>query len=240
MSGDVATMTADTLVVSEVFGPTIQGEGRHAGEVCSFVRLGRCNLTCVWCDTPYTWDWSRFDPSVELHREQIEAVADDAISRASGGFVVVSGGEPLLQTRALTLLVEIITRRGTAVHVETNGTRPPVPRVAWYSVSPKLLPSAQITWDRAYCPGALRLLAREEGAIKLVVDMDTDTIGALRKAVGVLAECGWRDRIDLMPEGADPITLARNAPTVEVLAADLGLGYSPRLHVSELGGGRGV
>ena len=54
------------LVVSEVFGPTVQGEGPSAGRLCGFVRLGRCNLACDFCDTGYTWDWDRYDAAVEL------------------------------------------------------------------------------------------------------------------------------------------------------------------------------
>src|SRR4029450_7825218 len=68
--GGVPTrLTADRapeLVVSEVFGPTFQGEGPSVGRRAGFVRLGRCNLDCSWCDTPYTWDWERHDPAVEL------------------------------------------------------------------------------------------------------------------------------------------------------------------------------
>ena len=44
----------DTSPVSEVFGPTLQGEGPHAGRPCHFIRLGGCNLSCSWCDTPYS------------------------------------------------------------------------------------------------------------------------------------------------------------------------------------------
>ncbi len=62
-----------TLLVAEVFGPTFQGEGFSLGCRAAFVRLGRCNLDCgqgagaTWaCDTPYTWDWARYDPAVEL------------------------------------------------------------------------------------------------------------------------------------------------------------------------------
>ena len=54
-----------TLPLSEVFGPTFQGEGPHAGRRCAFVRLGGCNLSCEWCDTPYTWDATRYDLALE-------------------------------------------------------------------------------------------------------------------------------------------------------------------------------
>src|SRR5262245_52198924 len=70
-------MMTESLVVSEVFGPTWQGEGPSIGRRCGFVRLGRCNLACTWCDTPYTWDWERYDPAKELHRRLVtEVVAD--------------------------------------------------------------------------------------------------------------------------------------------------------------------
>src|SRR5437764_321458 len=56
------TATRDTLVVSEVFGPTAQGEGPALGRRCGFVRLGGCNLSCSWCfapDTPVLMaDWT--------------------------------------------------------------------------------------------------------------------------------------------------------------------------------------
>lgn len=65
-------MRDHSLVVSEVFGPTHQGEGPHAGQLCAFVRLMGCNLSCSWCDTPYTWDASRYDLKAEGHRMTVE------------------------------------------------------------------------------------------------------------------------------------------------------------------------
>ena len=64
----------DTLVVNELFGPSIQGEGPSAGRRCGFVRLGRCNQACVWCDEPQTWAWDRFDPEAELHEMAVDDV----------------------------------------------------------------------------------------------------------------------------------------------------------------------
>src|SRR5690606_10255253 len=55
------------LLVSEIFR-SVQGEGRHVGVPSVFLRLARCNLSCRWCDTPYTWDFERFDFEREVRR----------------------------------------------------------------------------------------------------------------------------------------------------------------------------
>ena len=65
------------LPVSEVFGPTIQGEGPHAGRRVYFVRLGGCNLSCSWCDSAYTWDGETYD----LREELTPSTALDVLAR---------------------------------------------------------------------------------------------------------------------------------------------------------------
>ena len=96
-----------TLVVSEVFGPTLQGEGPSAGQRAGFVRLGRCSLSCSWCDTPYSWDWKRYDPAVELRELPVGEVAA-SIRAMDVPMVVVTGGEPLLQQRAIVELLRCL------------------------------------------------------------------------------------------------------------------------------------
>ena len=81
-----------TLPISEVFGPTLQGEGPHAGRTVQFIRLGGCNLSCSWCDTPYTWDASRFNLRQELTPMSVQEILDRIIP---GVPIVLSGGEPL-------------------------------------------------------------------------------------------------------------------------------------------------
>lgn len=116
------------LYVSEIFGPTLQGEGPNTGRPCMFIRLGGCNLTCRDCDTPYTWDASRYDLRDELHPWHPDrvytAVAGDDMPR----LVVISGGEPLLHMRrGLGALVARLITAGRHVQFETNGTiAPPV------------------------------------------------------------------------------------------------------------------
>jgi organic radical activating enzyme len=99
-----------TLVISEVFGPTLQGEGPSAGRPAGFVRLGRCNLACDWCDTKYTWDWENYDPQEELHTEQVATVLEQ-LDAMGVGMLVVTGGEPLLQQRNLPPLLHEVKAR---------------------------------------------------------------------------------------------------------------------------------
>ena len=98
-----------TLVVSEVFGPTLQGEGPSAGQRAGFVRLGRCSLSCSWCDTPYSWDWKRYDPAVELRELAVGEVAA-SIRAMDVPMVVVTGGEPLLQQRVIRRAAPVAAR----------------------------------------------------------------------------------------------------------------------------------
>lgn len=85
------------LVVNEIFGPTIQGEGPSSGRRCGFHRLGGCNLSCRWSDTPYTWDWTgvsdsgnALDPRVELMLKDSCEVVDEILTMGVD-LVVVTG-----------------------------------------------------------------------------------------------------------------------------------------------------
>lgn len=151
------------MIVSEVFGPTVQGEGPTTGRRCAFVRLGQCNLRCRWCDTPYTWDWkgitgTTYDPKAELETLEPAAVAAQ-LAGMGVDMVVISGGEPLLQQPALAKLVKLLPQT-MRVEVETNGTRVPVAPLierVWFNVSPKLAHSGDPE-RRRIVPAALESL----------------------------------------------------------------------------------
>lgn len=128
------------LLVSEVFGPTLQGEGPSAGRAATFLRVGMCNLACTWCDTSYTWDRTRHDLSQELRVVDVEDVLADLLSRHAP-LVVVTGGEPLLQRKPLAPLVRALVDAGRRVEFETSGTVEASPLdavVHRFVVSPKL------------------------------------------------------------------------------------------------------
>lgn len=230
---------SDTLVVSELFGPTVQGEGPSTGRRCAFLRLGRCNLDCSWCDTPYTWDWrgkngTKYDPAVELSTMTVDE-AVDAVRALDVSLVIVTGGEPMLQQRALARFVDRVPAR---VEVETNGTIMPTTSLshhAFFVVSPKLNGSG-VARERAL-DFAVLAQYRQLGAVFKFVCCD---------AIDVAEVDGIVDRLTIphsqvwvMPEGRDVDKLAAAGPLAE-LAIARGYNVSGRLHVTLWGDRRGV
>jgi 7-cyano-7-deazaguanosine (preQ0) biosynthesis protein QueE len=226
-----------TLVVSEVFGPTVQGEGPSLGRRVAFVRLGRCNLSCSWCDTPFTWDWDRYDPAVELAERAVDDVVAEVEAMAVDR-VVVTGGEPLLQQRRLLPFLEAARDRAWAVEIETNGTLAPtaatVALVERFNVSPKLANSGQDPAQAIVAEALAALLASGKAAFKFVVSdpVDLDEVQALVDAHGLAPV--W-----IMPEGTTPEAVLAGGRRLadEVLAR--GWQLTTRLHVLLWGDERG-
>lgn len=222
-----------SLVVSEIFGPTVSGEGPTLGQRCAFLRLGGCNLDCSWCDTPYTWDASRHDLRAELTRVD----ADDIVKRllALGcKFVIISGGEPLLQQRYAGWGVMLCGLRdaGVRVEAETNGTLEPaaetVRLLSRFVVSPKLAHSG-VAEDRRIVPAALKALAATGKAVFKFVCRSADDVAeaaGLARAHGVPGRRVW-----IMPEGRDSATLRRHLGAIADPAVSAGFNVTTRLHI---------
>jgi 7-carboxy-7-deazaguanine synthase len=231
------TVAAAELTVSEVFGPTFQGEGPSTGQIAMFVRLGRCNLDCRWCDTAFTWDWSRFDPAVELHRRTVAELLVE-LDRINAPLLVVTGGEPLLQQQGLEPLLAAAGERGWRVEVETNGTLAPSPRlrslVGQWNVSPKLANSG-IELSRRWRPAAVRELAATGRAVgKFVVERRDEL-----DEVAELATAGNLTEVWILPQATDAGALRRG---MKALAPDVlarGWNLSGRLHIDLWGDVRG-
>ena len=201
-----AEVDADpALIVVEVFGPTLQGEGPSAGQPASFIRLSRCNLSCSFCDTPYTWDWKRFDPRTESSRCSATELAERVLSDAAG-LVVITGGEPLLQQPQLVPLVRRLLGAGREVEIETNGTRVPMHELVAagvrFNVSPKLA-NADLAEQQRLAPEALKVWVRVadsgQALFKFVAcgQEDLEEIDALVQRYGLAPV--W-----VMPEGTTP------------------------------------
>ena len=109
------------MKVVEIF-ESIEGEGRRAGALATFVRFWGCNLACSYCDSRYAWEGQPGPEVVDLTIPEII----DAIERKGNHNVTVTGGEPLIYPEMKDLLLAL-AEEGYYVNVETNGTiLPPV------------------------------------------------------------------------------------------------------------------
>ena len=113
MSAEAATRErlATVLKVNEIFH-SIQGESRHAGRPCVFVRLTGCNLRCIWCDTEYAFHEGS-DRTVGQILDQVDGYGTR--------FLLLTGGEPLAQDGVHDLIGECLDR-GYEVAIETGGS----------------------------------------------------------------------------------------------------------------------
>jgi len=122
-------MSDATYLVKEIFGPTLQGEGYHAGRACVFLRFAVCNLACTWCDTDFAAEGARPLDAPTIVDELLAHDVHDS------RMVVVTGGEPTLQWNAT--IADAVRAAGFRAHMESNGTRALAAPVDWLTVSPK-------------------------------------------------------------------------------------------------------
>ncbi len=226
----------------EIFA-SVQGEGPSMGMPVAFMRLSRCNLACVWCDTAYTWHFQGDErphrDGVEYDRKanQLSLPEDEVAARIMAlgqSRLVITGGEPLLQAPALGRLLELLP--DVSVEIETNGTtRAPAPldiRIDQFNVSPKLAHSGNPA-ELALLPERLDAYATDPRAwFKFVIaePADVDEVLALRDR--------YRFRpghVFLMAEGTDSETLREREKWLAPLCVRHGFRLSDRLHIHLFG-----
>lgn len=207
------------LLVSEIFA-SIQGEGPFSGRPSVFLRLALCNLSCSWCDTPYTWLFSESlqqrihrrasattQPQVYDRRKEVNRFSIDELShhlrQAAGEHVravVVTGGEPLLQKQHLKGVVDDLIRDGFDIEFETNGTVSPLglPRKVHLNVSPKLSNSHQPEEKRINVAVLKECITFGSAVLKFVISeqRDLDEVSRIVDQIGI-----ERSRVYLMPLG---------------------------------------
>lgn len=168
------TIEADgrSLPLMEAFY-TIQGEGYHQGKAAYFIRLGGCDVGCVWCDVKESWDASLFS---------LRPVEDLANVDFAARIAVVTGGEPLLHP--LGPLCHALHEKGFQTHLETSGTQPLSGNWDWVCLSPKKF--------KAPLPEVC-LHAQE---LKVVIFHPSDLLWAEQYAAKVSPAC----RLFLQPE----------------------------------------
>ena len=116
-----------TLPVMEAFY-TLQGEGFHQGRAAYFIRLGGCDVGCVWCDVKESWDASKH-PLITITSIVAEA------KKYPGRLAVITGGEPLMHD--LSELTIALQEAGFETNMETSGSSPLSGEWDWICLSPK-------------------------------------------------------------------------------------------------------
>lgn len=120
-------MINTTLPLMEHFY-TLQGEGFHTGRAAYFLRLGGCDVGCVWCDVKESWD-ANSHPKVGL------ITMLQFIQEAKAEMAVITGGEPLLHN--LNELTELLQTNHIETNIETSGSSPLSGSWDWICLSPK-------------------------------------------------------------------------------------------------------
>ncbi len=225
------TFAPTSLLISEIFGPTIQGEGRNAGAPAIFVRTAHCNVHCDWCDTRYSWDWRTSRPHDEVIRMDLADVWRQARHLDPGGTkrLVVTGGEPALQWSAVAALAAIAVADGWKVELETSGTRPLGPEVSLFdvvTVAPKLR-NAGVQEARRQLDDSVMAIAGLPNVIAKFVIADPSEVNEIRT---IVEHFGFHE-VYLMPLAQTPVELATGLAQLVGLATTTGYRVTPRLQV---------
>ena len=154
---------------------TLQGEGYHQGRAAYFIRLGGCDVGCVWCDVKDSWDAEKHE------RRAIEDLVQK-VKETSATIVVITGGEPLMHD--LTVMTAALRAAGLKTHIETSGAHPLSGEWDWICLSPKKFKAPLVE----ICP-----LAHE---LKIVVFNKSDLAWAEQYAAFVSPAC----KLFLQPE----------------------------------------
>ncbi|TYA31973.1 7-carboxy-7-deazaguanine synthase QueE [Aggregatibacter actinomycetemcomitans] len=112
--------------IVEIF-ESLQGEGFNTGMPCIFVRFGKCNLACPWCDTNYN----------QFERMTLAQVMEEVRSFSSKN-IIITGGEPTIVPN-IEILLEQMKSEGYFLAIETNGLKPIPPQIDYIATSPKRL-----------------------------------------------------------------------------------------------------
>lgn len=107
---------------------TIQGEGMNTGRAAYFIRLGGCDVECVWCDVKESWD---------ANKHPLLTVSDllEKVKGSPAKLVVITGGEPAMHD--LKALTSVLKENGYELAIETSGAHTITGEWDWICISPK-------------------------------------------------------------------------------------------------------
>lgn len=112
---------------------TLQGEGGHTGRAAYFIRLGGCDVGCVWCDVKDSWDSGKHP--VKTIGQIKDMIRAEIPAAGALPIIVITGGEPLMHD--LTALTQALHEDGFTINIETSGSSPLSGELDWICLSPK-------------------------------------------------------------------------------------------------------
>lgn len=159
------TMNTPQYRIVEIF-ETLQGEGFNTGMPSIFIRFGKCNLACPWCDTNYN---------------QFEMKSLDEIMQTVQNFtaknIIITGGEPTIQPD-LEILLNQLKAEGYFIAIETNGLKPVPLQIDYIATSPKRL--YQKNYLKHHIPYANEVRIVVDGDVQDFCEQIENTIKAER------------------------------------------------------------
>jgi organic radical activating enzyme len=161
---------------------TIQGEGAFTGHAAYFIRLGGCDVGCVWCDVKDSWNADNH-PKITAG-DIIKSVKRESGARPGAGkpIIVITGGEPLMHN--LDALTSLLKEEGYTINIETSGSSPLSGHLDWICLSPKKFKAP------------LDEVVKAANELKVVVFNQSDFAWAERYAALVPSNC----KLFLQPE----------------------------------------
>ncbi len=236
--------------IPEVFF-SLQGEGPHIGRPSVFIRTSGCNLYCIWCDTPYTWNWegtkyphenqAKFNKSEE-QTNLLSTELTQQVLHYDCKNIVLTGGEPLVQAQALSHFCKLLRHTGDfVIDLETNGTILPEKNidqyVNTYVCSPKLS-NSEIPQNLRLKNDTLAWFAQSDKSyFKFVINKESD----FSEIESIVSELDInKDRVYIMCKALDLSTLASKQNYAAAKALEYGYRYSDRLHLRLYGNKRGT
>lgn len=253
------------LEINEIFGPTIQGEGKLVGTPSVFIRFGKCNFKCEGfnveyetpsgikkcaCDTYYAVDpefkdtWTKYKTYEELVEE---------VNKLLGTYnydykmdIVITGGEPLLywNKEEFQKLLKHYSSLGHRITIETNASlnlniEEEYQKNIVFSMSVKLSNSLEPLKKRVNYETLNKILSStKDSYLKFVIDKNflEDAKNEIKEILSNIPKC----EVYLMPMGDTAQTINTNDKAVIAMAIQNGYKYCDRLHIRVWNNKRGV
>lgn len=218
-----------SIFVSEIF-KSIQGEGPHLGTPSIFLRLGICNLQCSWCDTPYTWK-KGFTDYKSRTLDWIEKKIREFKKGTSIQHLVITGGEPLLQQKQLSELLEYPLFRKMDIEIETNASMSLLHRLPahiTFNISPKLADSDNKPYKIHMYPNSVLKFVYINKKSEVLID------DFLKKNLSKVKNIP----IFIMPEGTTVAAMEPKYKAILNYCMKRGFRFTPRLHLYLFGNQR--